>query len=73
MFKKLHIDGLNKEYLIDEDGNIFDIKCNKFRKPTETKDGYLKVSFYIYGKYKRKLVHRLVLQTFKPVDNMDDL
>lgn len=26
MFKELKIDGLNKKYLIDEDGNIFDIK-----------------------------------------------
>lgn len=73
MFKELKIEGLNKKYLIDENGNIFDIKENKYRKPSVTKDGYLKVSFYIYGKYKRKLVHRLVLMTFNPVENMENL
>lgn len=31
------------------------------------------MSFYIYGKYKRKLVHRLVLMTFNPVENMENL
>lgn len=41
--KKLNIEGCNKEYLIDEDGNIFDIRENKYRKPSETKDGYLTV------------------------------
>ena len=70
---KLNLEGCNKEYLIDEDGNIFDTKENKYRKPSITKDGYLKVSFYINGKYKRKLVHRLVLMTFNPADNMDNL
>ena len=73
MFKELKIEGLNKKYLIDEDGNIFDVKENKYRKPFVTKDGYLKVSFYIFGKYKRKLVHRLVLETFNPVENMEKL
>ena len=73
MFKELKIDGLNKKYLIDENGNIFDVKENKYRKSSLTKDGYLKVSFYIYGKYKRKLVHRLVLMTFNPVENMENL
>lgn len=73
MFKELKIDGLNKKYLIDEYGNIFDVKENKFRKPSINKGGYLKVSFYIHGKYKRKFVHRLVLETFNPVENMDKL
>ncbi len=73
MFKELKIEGVNKKYLIDEDGNIFDIKENKYRKPSVTKDGYLKVSFYIFGKYKRKLVHRLVLETFSPVEGMENL
>ena len=68
---KLNLEGCNKEYLIDEDGNIFDVKENKYRKPSITKDGYLKISFYINGKYKRKLVHRLVLATFNPIEDMD--
>lgn len=70
---ELKIDGCNKKYLIDEDGNIFDVKENKFRKPSETNKGYLKVSFYINGKYKSKFVHRLVITTFNPVENMENL
>ena len=73
MFKKLEIYGVNKEYLISDDGKIFDVKENKYRKFTETKDGYYKVSFYVFGKYKRFLIHRLVLMTYNPVDNMDNL
>ena len=73
MVKKIDIQGLNKEYTIDEDGNIFDVKEQKYRKFHVTKDGYLKVSFYINGKFKRLLVHRLVLMMFKPIENMDKL
>ena len=73
MWKELKINGLNKKYLINECGDIFDIKENKLRKPTKSKKGYLKVSFYLYGKYKKKFVHRLVLSTFNPVKNMNEL
>ena len=69
--RKLQLEGCNKEYLIDEDGNIFDIKENKYRKPTITEKGYLKMSFYINGKYKRFFIHRLVMMVFNPVENMD--
>lgn len=73
MWKELEIDGLNKKYLINEDGDIFDIKEKKLRKPEVSKRGYLRVSFYLYGKYKKRFVHRLVLATFNPVENMDKL
>lgn len=73
MFKDLIIEGSNKKYLIDEYGNVFDIKENKFRKPIEHKKGYLKISFWINGKDKKKFIHRLVLETFNPVDNMATL
>lgn len=73
MWKELEIDGLNKKYLINEDGDIFDIKEKKTRKPEISKRGYLRVSFYLYGKYKKRFVHRLVLATFNPVENMDKL
>lgn len=71
--KKLIIEGCNKEYTIDEYGNVFDIARNTYRKPTITKKGYLRISFFINGKQKGKFVHRLVLQTFNPVNGMDNL
>ena len=73
MWKELKIDGLNKKYLINENGDIYDIKEDRLRKPEISKRGYLRVSFYLYGKYKKKFVHRLVLATFNPVENMDEL
>ena len=73
MWKELKIKGINKEYLINEYGEVFDIKENKLRKAYPNSKGYLKVSFYIYGKYKRLFVHRMVMQTFKPVENMENL
>lgn len=59
MIKFLTIEGLNKRYTIDDNGNVFDIKENKYRKPSVSRKGYLKISFYIYGKYKKFFIHRL--------------
>lgn len=73
MIKELKIDGCNKEYTIDEYGNIFDVKLQRYRKPIVHKKGYLKMSFYVNGKDKKFFIHRLVLQTFKPVEDMDKL
>jgi len=38
-----------------------------------TKHGYHRVNFYINGIKFKKLVHRLVLETFRPIENMDTL
>ena len=73
LIKELKIDGCNKEYTIDEYGNIFDVKLQRYRKPIVHKKGYLKMSFYVNGKDKKFFIHRLVLQTFKPVEDMDKL
>lgn len=73
MKKLLNIEGLNKEYYIYDDGKIFDVANNRFKKQLPYKKGYLKVSFYINGKEKRFYVHRLVLMTFNPVEGMDKL
>lgn len=73
MYKELKIEGCNKTYLIDEDGNIYDVKEKKFRKPVENKKGYYKVTFYINKKLKGKFVHRLVAETFNPVEGMENL
>lgn len=73
MIKELILDGLNKKYTIDEDGNIFDIKENRYRKIRENEKGYLYCTFYINGKSKKFFIHRLVLYCFNPVPNMDTL
>lgn len=42
-------------------------------KPFANKDGYLHVCFYKDGNRKHYSVHRLVLTTFNPVENMENL
>ena len=46
MFKKLEIYGVNKEYLISDDGKIFDVnRKHKYRKCTETKEDITRCLF----------------------------
>lgn len=42
-------------------------------KPWLQNGGYVVVTFCFNGKKEHHLVHRLVLETFNPVDNMDKL
>lgn len=73
MIKKIEIDGLNREYTIDENGNVFDIFNNRYKKSYINHKGYIIYSFYINGKSKTFFAHRLVLMTFNPVENMENL
>lgn len=58
-------------YIIDEYGNIYSLFYNKYMKPREDKDGYLRVGLAIKSKTKYFYVHRLVAQTF--LSNPNDL
>lgn len=73
MVKKLELPGLKSEYTIDEDGNIFDVANNRYKHCTIGHKGYVYCSFYINGRSKNKLVHRLVLMTFNPMEGMENL
>lgn len=73
MIKELKLDGLNKKYTIDDFGNIYDIELQRYKKQYENKKGYMKVHLYINGKDKGFFVHRLVLMTFNPIANMENL
>ena len=73
MIKNLLINGLKKEYTIDESGNLFDIENNRYKKQYINHKGYIVYHLYINGKSKTLLAHRLVLMTFNPVDNMENL
>ena len=73
MYKKLEIDGLNKEYWIYDNGDLWDVECQRMKKRILYKKGYYKYSLYINGKEKRFFIHRLVLMTFSPVEGMENL
>ena len=73
MIKKLELPGLKGEYTIDEDGNIFDVANNRYKRCYVNAKGYLFCSFRINGRAKTRFVHRLVLMTFNPVEGMENL
>lgn len=73
MYKEITFEGTDRHYILYDDGRLYDCYCKHFRKPRETYKGYLKYYIYIYGKVKGFFVHRLVMQTFNPVEGMEHL
>lgn len=67
------------EYKINEKGEVFSTHYNRLMKVWPDKDGYLRVSLSVIdsetGKHKRRNfpIHRLVLYTFKPIDNLSEM
>lgn len=49
------------------------IQEERILKPQNGGWGYLKVGLYKNGEYKQRKVHRIVLETFRPVYNMEEL
>lgn len=60
-------------YEIDELGNVRNIKSKHYLKHNLDKDGYEYVNTIIAGKSVLPKVHRLLMEVFKPVDNMEEL
>lgn len=75
-WEKLNIEGIVKDYYsINNFGEIKN-KRNHLLKPFKTNSGYLSYTLYTGNKdkkYKNKLAHRLVMETFHPVENMANL
>ena len=65
---------LKYPYYITDDGQIWSEKTHKFITQVKDKDGYMKVRMQSTdGGRHRYSVHRLVLENFLPVENMDSL
>lgn len=60
------IKGYDGLYLINEDGQVFSVRSDRFISPWKTKMGYLKVNLNKNGVQKGFLVHRLLAQAFIP-------
>jgi len=58
-------------YSIDINGNVYSHITGKFLKANANHGGYLMVDLYKNGKVKKKVIHRLVAETFIP--NPDNL
>ena len=67
------IPGYEGLYGITSCGRVWSYKRKIFLKPCKTKDGYLQVTLYKNGKSKRPYVHRLVLETYCPIENANIL
>lgn len=66
------IKGYEGLYAITEEGMVWSYRRKKFLKPS-LNVSYLKVHLYKDGECKTKTIHRLVLETFKPVVGMENL
>lgn len=64
--KSYKITGYNTEYIIYENGDIFNCKTGKKIKPYTNGVGYFRVAFYKDGKRIEKYVHRLLAEAFIP-------
>ena len=61
-----------KGFKVDDNGNVYG-KRGKVLKGRIDRCGYKEVCLSLKGKQKNILVHRLILKTFNPCDNMDNL
>lgn len=63
---------LKFNYYVQDDGKIFSERTNKILSVQLDKDGYEKVQMMSTdGKRHRYSVHRLVLENFNPIENMN--
>lgn len=68
------IKGYEGLYAVTSCGKVWSYRTNKFLKPRTTKRGYSEVCLVNnVGIKKSHYVHRLVLETYKPVKNMEKL
>lgn len=64
----------NQKYMVDEEGNIWSpYRGLKKLHPSPTQKGYYRIVLQTAEGRKTFQVHRLVLMTFNPIDNMENL
>lgn len=67
------IKGYEGLYAISDDGRVWSYRSKKYIKAHDNNLGYLKVCLYDNGNRQNARIHRLVLETFNPVDGMENL
>lgn len=72
--KPVHIDGVKEGYTVDSFGNVFGLN-GKVMNPTLINSGYFtyRLATTDPTKIKNITAHRLIKQTFDPVENMNQL
>ena len=67
------IKGYEGLYAVTEEGQVWSYRKQKFLKPWDDSHGYLKVGLVVNYHKDQRRVHRLVLETFNPVEGMENL
>ena len=67
------IPGYEGLYAITSCGRVWSYKRKIFLKPCKTKNGYLQVTLSKNGDREQIYVHRVVIETYEPCENMKDL
>lgn len=67
------ITGYEGLYSVTSCGKVWSHKSRRFLKPQKDKDGYYRVALCHDGNIKNTTIHRLVLATYNPSENMDKL
>ena len=57
------------DYLITKDGDVINKKTGRKRKPQPDGNGYLIVGLYKDKKKHNKSIHRLLMETYNPIEN----
>lgn len=60
-------------YAVTSCGRIWSYKRKIFLKPCKTKNGYLQVTLSKNGDREQIYIHRIVMETYEPCENMKDL
>lgn len=67
------IPGYENLYAITEDGQVWGYKRKKFLTPFMNKFGYMRVNLSKGGQLRQYMLHRLVLETYKPIENKGEM
>ena len=67
------ITGYEGLYAVTSCGRVWSYRSKRFLKSYKEGHGYLKVDLCKNGERKKKKIHRLVLETYNPCENMEEL
>lgn len=52
------------DYMVSDNGNIWSVKSKRWLKPQKNNSGYYTIGLSVSGNVTKKLIHRLVWETF---------
>jgi len=62
-----------ENHFISSDGGVYNSKTNRWLKPTLKSGGYFHLGLMVNGKQVYRMIHRLIMETYAPIDNMEEM